>query len=293
MRQVGSRSKLEPAGLQEYWSSVSDRHLMEADDGLSVICYAGMPAWFNRFYDKYQRKAFEGLLRGEDLRGKRVLDIGTGVGRWAAWYAGEPDNTVVGIDIESQRLRLARRLNPGVQFLEMPMHDLAFPDESFDIVNSVTVLQHVDHETKRAAIAEFNRVLRPGGRVVLFELTSVSDDAPHVYPWEQSTWEAEFSNQGLRVRRTTGNQYTPILRLLKSAYTLTHGSKSRTGIDSMKSGTPETRRLLLALRLAVLASYPVEEVVRFLPKRFGQITGFLLTKPDAPAPLGRHDDSRE
>lgn len=271
------RGRLDRQGLQRYWSDLSRRHLDRADGGLGVICYAGMPVWFNRFLDVYQRKAFERLLRGADFSNKRVLDVGTGVGRWARWFARWPDSEVVGIDIEPLRLARARKYDDAVTYLEMPANQLAFPDASFDVVNCVTVLQHVDDDVKRDAIAEFSRVLRPGGVAVVFELTDVKDDAPHVYPWSHRDWLAEFAENQLDARRTVGDQYTPILRLIKAAYSLVRGRKARAEIDLLKNGGA-SRALLLPLRLAVLVSYPLEEAARFLPPRFARITGFLFQK---------------
>jgi hypothetical protein len=42
--------------------------------------------------------------------------------------------------------------------------------------------------------------------------------------------------------------------------------------------------MMLALRAAIVASYPVEEICRFLPARAARITGFLMVKDDLPRP---------
>jgi SAM-dependent methyltransferase len=220
------------------------------------------------------------LLHGRDLKGARVLDIGTGVGRWARWYLQQGATEVVGIDLEPMRLAQATQYGGPATYLEMPADSLAFPDSSFDVVNSITVLQHVDHDVKRRAIKEMARVLKPGGSAVIFEISDLGDDASHVYPWSQKTWTDQFKSVGLEIERSVGDQYTPILRMLKTAYGLLRREEARDGIEVMKHGSSEGRRshLLLPLHAAIWLSYPIEEVARLLPPRFGRITGFLLRK---------------
>jgi len=270
--------KLTRSELESYWARLSSEHLTTQDDGLSAICYAGMPAWFNRFLDVYQRKAMARLVAREDFTGKRILDVGTGVGRWARWFEAQAHCDVVGVDIEPVRLRTAREYGGGIQYLEMPANHLAFPDGSFDFVNTITVLQHVDHDVKREAIAEFGRVLRPGGKAIVFEITDEGDDASHVYPWPREAWISEFRKNGFALGRTAGDQYIPILRAMKGLYKLYRGRTARNHIDQMKSGDDGSRGLLLPLKFATYASYPVEEAARFLPESFARITGFLFEK---------------
>ena len=236
LRMPKQHTRLDSDSLHSYWSGLSERHLSDEDDGLGAICYAGMPLWFNRFLDVYQRKALARLLSGKDLTGARVLDIGTGVGRWARWYAQQGASEVVGIDLEPMRLQQAETYGGPVKYLEMPADSLDFPDASFDLVNSITVLQHVDHDVKRRAIKEISRVLKPGGSAVIFEISDTADDASHVYPWSRPTWIEEFSSAGLTVDRMVGDQYTPVLRMLKTAYGLVRKDAARNGIEVMKNG---------------------------------------------------------
>jgi SAM-dependent methyltransferase len=275
--------RLSESELRDYWAGLSDRYLSEADNGLSVICYAGMPAWFNRFVDRYQRKAFSRLLRGEDFSRQRVLDIGTGVGRWARWYAMWPGTEVVGIDIEARRLAFARGFGDAVAYCQTAAQGLPFEDGAFEVVNCVTVLQHVDDETKLQAIAEIQRVLRPGGKAIIFELSGLRDGAPNVFPWSQDRWARSFRERGFALRRIVGDQYTPLLRLIRAAHPAWREARSRYEIDAITASGragARSRALTALLRLAVGASYPIEEVCRFLPPRLARITGYLWIRGD-------------
>ncbi|MEX1255181.1 MAG: class I SAM-dependent methyltransferase [Dehalococcoidia bacterium] len=268
--------KLGPDDLQAYWGRVSADYLARDPEGLAVICYAGLPRWFNAFLDRYQRRAFDRLTARLRFAGADVLDLGTGVGRWATVLAQRGAARVVGVDLEGERLALARaRSSWAVDYLRMGVDGLAFPSQSFDVVNSVTVLQHVDRNVKSLAIAEAARVLRPGGHLILFERADLADHAPHVFPESRAAWLDLCGRHGLRLVREEGDQYTPLLRLAKRVM---RGSSGRTRIDELKRR--ESGPAMLALRALVLLSYPLEELCqRLLPARAAMISGYLLEKP--------------
>lgn len=275
-----TEQRLSREQLQSYWNGLSASHLGASADGLEVICYAGMPPWFNKLIHRFQVRAFERLVRDVSFDGCDVLDIGTGVGRWARWYTRHGAASVVGIDIEPRRIARARDIGGGPRYELMPADELGFADHSFDVANSITVLQHVDDETKRRAVGELARVLRADARVTLFEVTDVTDDAPHVFPWTPSQWRSAFAEYGFVVRREIGTEYIPLLRALKRMHRTATGATSREEIDAVKAGrrTPADRIKMAALRAAVAASYPIEHASALLPPRFARVHGFLLAR---------------
>lgn len=102
-----------------------------------------------------------------DVEDSRVLDAGCGNGYYAALLA-EQGADVLGIDASEEMIRVAReQYDEAVEFrrgdLESPLDDIA--DESFDLVVCQHVFSHLaDLET---TVAEFARILRPGGSVVV------------------------------------------------------------------------------------------------------------------------------
>jgi ubiquinone/menaquinone biosynthesis C-methylase UbiE len=104
---------------------------------------------------------------------QRALDFGCGVGRITRALAQHFDEAI-GVDIAEDMVSRARELNadkPGVSFVVNVASDLArFDDAAFDLVFSSIVLQHVpDRSTIEGYVAEFCRVVRPGG-LVMFQL---------------------------------------------------------------------------------------------------------------------------
>jgi SAM-dependent methyltransferase len=102
--------------------------------------------------------------------GQRLLDIGCNWGRWciAATRAGFQ---AVGIDPSlaavQAAFRVSRQLGAAPDFVTADGRSLPFPDASFDVVYSYSVLQHFSKEDARATLAEAARVVRPGGRVLV------------------------------------------------------------------------------------------------------------------------------
>ena len=101
-------------------------------------------------------------------RGLKVLEIGCGLGTDGAQFA-EAGADYTGIDLTEAAVELARRRFelfdlPG-KFQTADAENLAFPDESFDLVYSHGVLHHTPATGK--AIQEIHRVLRPRGRAVV------------------------------------------------------------------------------------------------------------------------------
>ena len=98
----------------------------------------------------------------------RVLDAGTGSGHWLG-LAGRsrPRALLVGVDVSPAFLRIARNTIRGMggHVLEADMVKLPFPAHSFDAVICAGVLDTLPGPER--ALAEFCRVLTPGGRVSL------------------------------------------------------------------------------------------------------------------------------
>jgi len=101
--------------------------------------------------------------------GARALDVATGTGDLAIELASR-GASVVGIDFSERMLELARRKAPGIEFLRGNALDLPFGDGEFD---AVTVGFGARNFSDLAAgLRELARVTRPGGRVVVLEITT-------------------------------------------------------------------------------------------------------------------------
>lgn len=98
------------------------------------------------------------------LDGARILDNGCGVGMYTARFC-EYSPHVAGVEIDPA-VAAEARTRTQAEITVARGEELPFDDESFDVVFSHEVIEHVDDD--RQAAAEMVRVLAPSGRILMF-----------------------------------------------------------------------------------------------------------------------------
>ena len=120
-------------------------------------------------------------------RGDKVLDIAGGTGDLAKAFSRKvgDSGTVVLTDINEAMLRQGReRLEDEGLLLPSIICDaemLPFATGRFDLVSVAFGLRNMTH--KDLALSEMNRVLRPGGRLLVLEFSKVSQPLERIYDW--------------------------------------------------------------------------------------------------------------
>jgi ubiquinone/menaquinone biosynthesis C-methylase UbiE len=160
------------------------------------------------------------------LRGKRVLDVGTGDGTYAV-EAAVRGADVTALDASPEMLQAAHaraeRRGVAIQLFEGTVQNLPFEAERFDVVLAVTVLCSV--KDVAAALREIARVLAPRGTLVIGELGRWSTWAAKrrlqsvgresfwssVHFWTARELHRRVSDAGLKVDATRGAIYFPPL----------------------------------------------------------------------------------
>jgi ubiquinone/menaquinone biosynthesis C-methylase UbiE len=98
-----------------------------------------------------------------------VLEVGTGVGRWATSF-DLAKTRFTGVDIREDMISAARSNFPELHFDQLgPDLLLPYSDESFDLVFGVAVMQDNPLAVRRTLLSEMWRVVRPGGRLLFME----------------------------------------------------------------------------------------------------------------------------
>jgi demethylmenaquinone methyltransferase/2-methoxy-6-polyprenyl-1,4-benzoquinol methylase len=139
----------------------------------------GVRTMFDRIapvYDVMNRVMTAGLdrrWRRETVRavvrpGDRVLDAACGTGDLAI-EATKQGASVTGLDFSPRMLERARRKAPQIEWIEGDLLELPFPDETFDAATVGFGVRNVADLER--ALAELHRVLRPGGRLGILEIT--------------------------------------------------------------------------------------------------------------------------
>jgi ubiquinone/menaquinone biosynthesis C-methylase UbiE len=159
-------------------------------------------------------------------RGDHVLDIGCGPGRSLATLANlAPEGRVVGADPSALMAELAVRRNSAlvrarrVEIVMASAASLPFADAAFDKALCVHVLYFWNDLNR--AFAEIARVLKPGGKLVLFFRTSADVKAVQAFPAEVYRFPslneviASLGEAGLAVEQSHEPATTPLLLVTK------------------------------------------------------------------------------
>ncbi|HTS27150.1 MAG TPA: class I SAM-dependent methyltransferase [Bryobacteraceae bacterium] len=117
-----------------------------------------------------------------DLRGKRVLDVGCGKGRFARIFIEqEPAAEIWGLDISEEMLRFVPQ---PIRTRQGSMTDLPFADGFFDGAYATESLEHAVEIDK--AVSEICRVVKPGGRIAIIDKNAEQWGRLETPEWE--TW---------------------------------------------------------------------------------------------------------
>lgn len=173
------------------------------------------------------REATEWLLSHVDFTiDTRVLEVACNMGTTMIALAEEHGCRITGLDMNPAALAKARAnieahgLSDVVDVVEGNAMALPFPDATFDVVINEAMLTMLPRENKAKAIAEYFRVLKPGGVLLTHDVALRTDDEEqaaelragisrairvNVDPLPAKRWEELFQHAGFRTEVQTGN----------------------------------------------------------------------------------------
>lgn len=139
------------------------------------------------------------MMDGLDLRDRKVLDIGCGIGGPACYLAAEYGARVTGIDLEKPLIERARKLAGSrkvgklVEFRQVDGSGLPFDENTFDVVMSSGAFTQT--EDKTGMYRECLRVLKDGGCLTCYDWMKsegeYSDDMKYFFRMEGLTYAME------------------------------------------------------------------------------------------------------
>jgi ubiquinone/menaquinone biosynthesis C-methylase UbiE len=179
--------------------------------------------------------------------GNRILDIGSGNGK-LAFAMAEKNNEVIGLDISKVAISIAqerqKKLNHElpVVFKHGDARKLLFDDNFFDFIVSQDLVEHITESDFKIHLNEVYRVLKPGGRYLLWTPSALKGGSSH----------------GLHIKEYTLNELDAVINETKFNYTW---------YDL------RFYKLKLIVRIRQSLIYPVKiyekalkKIIRFIPK---------------------------
>lgn len=138
--------KFYPHGFnpQQYWD---DKYAREHIAGKNI--------------GEYARQDFWPLLKSNLQPGKLYLDAGCGIGGWIL-FLRQQGHKVEGIDVAPRIVRALTEYDPDICVQVAKVTAIPYADQSLDGLLAIAVLEYAENQVPQA-LAEINRVLKPGG----------------------------------------------------------------------------------------------------------------------------------
>ena len=173
------------------------------------------------------RKATEWLIASGDFnKDKKILEVACNMCTTAIGLAQKFDCKIEGVDLDEAALEKARA-NIAIHGLQDKIHVqranamvLPFEDESFDIVINEAMLTMLPVQAKMKAVAEYFRVLKPGGFLLTHDVMLTTEDSEAVLqqlreainitvtPLTKQGWKNVFLDSGFRNVETYNGDMT-------------------------------------------------------------------------------------
>jgi dolichol-phosphate mannosyltransferase len=146
---------IDPQNWNEYWDQKSEKS-SAAYDAIATV-----------YRNTIIKRRLEATIKREFQSGARLLHAGCGSGQVDAGL--HEHAKITAIDISPSALAIYRRHNPQAEAVRhASIFDLPFPDQSFDGAYNLGVVEHFQKDELARAFTELRRVLKPGGKLVVF-----------------------------------------------------------------------------------------------------------------------------
>jgi 2-polyprenyl-3-methyl-5-hydroxy-6-metoxy-1,4-benzoquinol methylase len=126
------------------------------------------------YFDLRRIKEFVQIINRNKItfKNKKVLDLGTHHGLFATMlsYLKRDSHNVCGCDFITQYIDVAKRTNPGINFIQADLYDLPYKEETFDFVLSNFVFNSIPHKDQIKIGENVSKIVKTNGYILFFDL---------------------------------------------------------------------------------------------------------------------------
>lgn len=158
--------------------------------------------YYRLFHDEMNCKEYDRLLLDQFAanfdRRSRLCDAGCGPAGHIGRYLFDKGLNIYGSDISPRCIEIARRTNPAMQFRTENLLQMNTPDASLDGLISYYSIIHLPKQSQSTIFREFNRVLKPGGKLLIVVKQGETEGYIHeLLGYSTTVWFSHFSVQDI------------------------------------------------------------------------------------------------
>ena len=251
----------------------------------------GHTGWSNRAVYNYDQpirlRAVISTIKGlfKDLNALRILDVGCGTGDLVAELSKRgPD--ITGIDASNEVLSIARKrlaTASNVQFHVCNVQDYQDESHSFDLITSVTVLQHLTENSDLSrALQRMRSLLKSDGYLILLELIPnarhKNSQGEHVVSRSREQWITYLKDAGFLLAGERGFPQIGIL-LIQFLGSIRNRSKEKATQVAEVSRNESSFIKALVSRMVLIIAYPFDQLLRLPTPKSLSLYKIMIFKP--------------
>lgn len=197
---------------EKHWKKHEDKYKVDFNSdplGLQNVCIPTEPIWLNEYHDTIQKRVFYELVDTLDPYEFKFLELGCGAGRWSQRLYNQGWRGM-GIDLQESLINSNNKRIPGIVFIHGNFIGFNIP-EKFEMIFSITVLQHIPPENISQALFWIREHLDYTDRFIMLENISFNSDT--VFSYSIDDWTSLCQIHGLRLCKIIAYDHSFCLKL--------------------------------------------------------------------------------
>jgi len=191
---------------KEFW----EKRLSKNFSLMGVGC-TGFSNNYNKWMYKAFKKSIDSILK-ENLKDKKILDIGCGTGFYIEHLLNKGATDISGMDIAKKSILALKKKYPSLTFLNADISEKISLKKKYDLILAMSVLYHiVDGNKFEKAIKNIRKLAKKGSQVVILDMFLKKYQPPkkgtHCYFRAYNQYKEVLEKNGINIIKTTPTLY--------------------------------------------------------------------------------------